>query len=113
MTLILNSYSELERMKFRVTLYNGEKVVFSSDPLGKLIRVLSGKKAEMKILTIQYKDRYQIKFDIKFFYPLVITEGKIDCFLDGKLIHTKGFKFNPMVLEKGYSLQIFFDLKVS
>jgi len=109
MTLVVGKLSDLKKMEFYLTLYDGDKIVFSTEPLRRLIQNLTQKKAKIKILKVVKKSRPKILFYIKFFYSLNVTSGKIEGFLNKRKIYTRSFNI-ALPIREGDSLSLTLDL---
>ena len=112
MTLVINKLSDLERIEFYLTLYDKDKIVFSTEPLRRLVQTLTHKKAEIRVLKITKDIRPKVLFHIKFFYSLNVTSVRIDGFLDKRRIYTRVLNL-VLPIRKGDSLDLTLDLRRS
>ena len=87
MTLVINKISDLEELEYRVYLYDEEKLIWTNEPLRRVIEILSGKKVEFskevdlqeRVVHFKFKSRFEVR----------ISKVRIDVFKDNMRMYSR------------------------
>jgi len=110
MTLILDRKEDLKKLKFQIYFYNQGKIVWSNEPLRKLVYHLNGKKVKFSSKVDLKKTR--ILFEFRFGFPIQITDIKIVAFLDQKKIYSRNYPMpQSLYLYAHDKLELTWELK--
>ena len=111
MTLVISKISDLKELDFIVYLYDGKKLIWTNEPLRRVIEHLSGKKVEFS-KEVFLKERI-ILFKFKFGFEVRISQVRIDALKDNKKIYSRYWNlsrdlrlFPDDILELNWRLEI-------
>ena len=111
MTIVISKISDLEKLEYRVYLYDGEKLVWSNEPLRRMMNSLSGKKVEFS-KQVHLQERV-ILFKFKFGFEVRVSQIRIDIFKENVRMYSRyynlpySFRLNPDdILEVNWRLEI-------
>jgi len=91
MTIVISKISDLKELEYRVYLYDGAKLVWTNEPLRRMMNSLSGKKVEFSH-QVYLKERV-IVFKFKFNFEVKISSVRIDAFKDSRRIYSRTYPF--------------------
>ena len=111
MTLVVSNLSELKKLKYIVYLYDEKKLVWTNEPLRRMLEHLTGKKVDFSY-EVYLKERV-ILFKFKFGFEVRVSEIRIDAYKGDKRIYSRnyplpqGFRLFPDdILELNWRLEI-------